>query len=53
MVEDVYPANLAQLQNCVYAGQNGLEIQLSGLNDKLPRLLTVMNDGLSSLLSFL
>jgi nardilysin len=39
MVEDVYPADLAQLSYSFYAAETGLLIKVSGLSDKLPRLL--------------
>ncbi|XP_023349391.1 nardilysin [Eurytemora carolleeae] len=51
MVEDVYPADLAQLNFSLYASETGLVIKVSGLSDKLPRLmetilkhLTAMSD---------
>jgi nardilysin len=39
MVEDVYPADLAQLSYSLYATESGIVIKTSGLSDKLPRLL--------------
>jgi secreted Zn-dependent insulinase-like peptidase len=39
MVEDVYPADLAQLSYSLYAAESGVVVKCSGLSDKLPRLL--------------
>ena len=39
MVEDVYPADLAQLSYSVYAAESGIVIKTSGLSNKLPMLL--------------
>jgi nardilysin len=39
MVEDVYPAEVALLNNNFYAGERGIVLKLNGLNDKLPLLL--------------
>jgi len=48
IVEDVYPADLAQLNYSLYAGENGLIIKVSGLSDKLPALLDVIVQRLAS-----
>lgn len=42
IVEDVYPADLAQLRLSIHAEEIGLSIKVSGLSDKLPRLLEVV-----------
>ena len=39
MIEDTYPADLAQLEYSVNAAERGIIISLSGLNDKLHLLL--------------
>ena len=49
MTEDVYPADLAQLSHSVYVQEPGIVIKVSGLSDKLPRLLEVMVDHLVEL----
>ena len=47
--EDVSPADLAQLSYSVYAHESGIVIKVSGLSDKLPRLLEVIMDHLVEL----
>jgi len=43
LIEDVYPADIAQLRYSVYSAETGLVIKVSGLSDKLPLLLeTIM-----------
>jgi len=42
IIEDVYPADLAQLAYSLYASEWGLVIRVSGLSDKLPNLMEVM-----------
>merc|ERR1719430_2559330 len=42
LVEDVYPADLAQLSNSIYAAETGLCIKVSGLSHKLPALLELI-----------
>jgi len=42
IIEDVYPADLAQLAYSLYAAECGLVIKVSGLSDKLPNLMEVM-----------
>ena len=49
MKEDVYPADLAQLSYSVYPHESGIVIKVSGLSDKLPRLLEVIMDHLVEL----
>lgn len=39
MIQDTYPADLAQLQYSVNSGERGFVISLNGLNDKLSLLL--------------
>ena len=46
MQEDVYPADLAQLSYSLYVQESGVVIKVSGLSDKLPRLLEVLVDHL-------
>ena len=46
MQEDVYPADLAQLSYSLYVQESGVVIKVSGLSDKLPRLLEVIVDHL-------
>ena len=48
IAEDVYPADLAQLAYSLYAAESGLVIKVSGLSDKLPKLLEVMINRLKS-----
>merc|ERR1719430_2447520 len=42
LVEDVYPADLAQLSYSIYAAETGLCIKVSGLSHKLPALLELI-----------
>jgi len=46
IIEDVYPADLAQLSYSLYASEVGLVVKVSGLSDKLPNLLEVIIDHL-------
>jgi len=39
MIEDVYPADLAQLSYSLYSNETGLMIKVNGLSDKLPAFL--------------
>lgn len=39
MIEDVYPAEMAQLDSSFFAGERGIILKMNGLNDKLPLLL--------------
>lgn len=39
MIEDTYPADIAQLNYSVYCGERGILVKLNGLNEKLPLLL--------------
>merc|ERR1719354_548015 len=41
-IEDVYPAELAQLSYSIAAADTGLSIKVMGLSDKLPKLLDVI-----------
>ena len=49
IVEDTYPADLAQLSFSLASGERGLTLKVSGLNDKLPALLETILDGVASL----
>jgi len=42
IIEDVYPADLAQLAYSLYSSEAGLVIKVSGLSDKLPNLMEVL-----------
>merc|ERR1712037_130941 len=42
LVEDIYPADLAQLSYSIYAAETGLCIKVSGLSHKLPALLELI-----------
>ena len=42
IIEDVYPADLAQLSYSLYSSETGLVIKVSGLSDKLPNLMEVL-----------
>eukprot|EP00092_Neocalanus_flemingeri_P030811 GFUD01033465.1.p1 GENE.GFUD01033465.1~~GFUD01033465.1.p1 ORF type:complete len:1104 (+),score=409.71 GFUD01033465.1:45-3356(+) len=42
IIEDVYPADLAQLHYAIYACESGLVVKVSGLSDKLANLMEVM-----------
>jgi len=42
IIEDVYPADLAQLAYSLYSSETGLVIKVSGLSDKLPNLMEVI-----------
>jgi len=42
MVEDVYPADMAQLGYALSSAETGITIKVCGLSDKLPRLLDVI-----------
>jgi len=47
IVEDVYPADLAQLEYSIHAAEQGMLIRVNGLSEKLPRLLETIVDHLS------
>jgi len=47
IIEDVYPADLAQLEYSVRCEEHGLMIKVDGLSEKLPRLLETIMDHLS------
>jgi len=42
IIEDVYPADLAQLSYSLYSSETGLVVKVSGLSDKLPNLMEVL-----------
>ena len=42
IIEDVYPADLAQLAYSLYSSETGLVVKVSGLSDKLPNLMEVI-----------
>jgi len=42
IIEDVYPADLAQLAYSLFASESGLVVKVSGLSDKLSNLMEVM-----------
>lgn len=47
--EDLYPANVAQLEYGFYPGENGMVITVNGYNEKLKLLLRAVIDGIVSL----
>ena len=48
LVEDAYPADLAQLTYSLYAAEQGIIIKVCGISDKLPRLLDLIVARLAS-----
>ncbi len=49
MVEETYPADLAQLSFSLAAAERGIMLKVSGLNDKLEVLLETILDNVVSL----
>lgn len=47
--EDLYPANVAQLEYGFYSGEEGMVITVNGYNEKLKLLLKAVVDGIVSL----
>ncbi|CAL4145200.1 unnamed protein product, partial [Meganyctiphanes norvegica] len=48
MVEDVYPATMAQYSYSVTATERGLVIKINGFNQKLPKLLELLLDNMEN-----